>query len=158
MPNAKSRWRNAIVAVEFEYMATRFSLDWLLGAAVEEINDVAEANGAAEPPRGAINDAYRYLSATYFIRMFSVFERAILSFWRFHHGYDADGPKVERLIDDVATILAIDYRLIEQAQESRDRRDKVIHRPFHLHAAGLDLGEQMSRLLAYLDRLPPSWP
>ena len=55
-------------------------MDWLLSATPDEIHDVTEERGWDDLAVADIYAADRNLDATYLIRMFSVFERAIFSY------------------------------------------------------------------------------
>jgi hypothetical protein len=134
MRHERARWQARIRAVESEYLAVGFSLEWLLGASLQEIQDVANTFGIAEPPRGAIYDAYGNLAATFLIRMFSVFERSLKSYWRSLPGRVGSPASCQSLIDDVAEYLSIPFDLIEGVQSARDLRNRVTHQDLRTFA------------------------
>ena len=156
MSYEKSQWRIQIRDVEREYLTVRFSLDWLLAATVPQIEDFVLASGEVEPPRGALADAHSHLAATYLVRMDSLFERSIWSFWLTREGSRFTGDGRE-LLDQVAATLAIAYDANEDAQITRRLRNELVHDRFYESAIGVDIAANMSRMLAYLDRLPLRW-
>ena len=84
MPHSRFDWANRIKATEREYRAVRVGMDWLLEATPDEIHAITEERGWDALAVADIYAADRHLDATYLIRMFSVFERAIFSFWRLY--------------------------------------------------------------------------
>ncbi len=94
MPHNRFDWASRIKAAEREYHAVRVAVDWLLGATPNEIHDVTEERGWDDLAVADIYAVDRNLDATYLIRMFSLFERAIFSYWRLltgNHVRDAEG-------------------------------------------------------------------
>jgi hypothetical protein len=132
-------------------------LDWLLTASPEEIHDVAEAEGNDDPHTGAVYQADESLAATYFLRMFSMFEMAIKSDWRSLPG-KVRGIDIIDAIEDVGSYLHIPSDYIEQAQRIRILRNDVIHDWNRAQVTTVDLPGEMNRLIEFLDKLPSGWP
>ena len=101
MPHNRFDWASRIKTAEREYHAVRVAVDWLLGATPDEIHDVIEERGWDDLARAYIYAADRNLDATYLIRMFSVFERAIFSYWRLLPGNDVRDVEGDVRLDEV---------------------------------------------------------
>jgi hypothetical protein len=159
MPHERTRWRTRVRDVELEYLAARVAIDWLLEAEPEEVHRVAENGGYPDPPREAIYIASNYLAATYLIRMFSVFERAVKSYWLTLPDTADRRPTAEEIIDEVG--VAVRFRItadeIVNAQDIRELRNKLVHGRLHEFAPVVDVVDMTIRLLRYLDHLPPDW-
>ena len=157
MPHDRSRWRDKIRSVGLEFSAIRVSLDWLLTASVEDIHDVAEAGGNDDPHRGAAGTAYENLEATYFLRMFSMFEMAIKSYWRSLPGNATGEPDFKDVIDDVGYQLTISFDIIYDVQRIRRLRNDLVHEWNRAQVVTVDLPDEMNRLIRYFDSLPRTW-
>jgi hypothetical protein len=151
MPYEKPQWRTQIREVEHEYLNVRFGLDWLVLATGAEVNAFILAHGLVEPPLGAFHDA-----ATYLIRMYSVFERCVESYWLTWNA-GAEPPMGYIILDDVTDFLVISYDVALAAQRTRTLRNRLVHDNFYDAASGIDLSVNMSAILDYLDRLPSRW-
>jgi hypothetical protein len=101
MPHNRFDWASRIKTAEREYHAVRVAVDWLLGATPDEIHDVTEERGWDDLAVADIYAADRNLDATYLIRMFSVFERAIFSYWRLLPGNHVRDVKGDVRLDEV---------------------------------------------------------
>src|SRR2546423_9182921 len=107
MPHSRVDWAGRIKAAEREYQAVRVAVDGLLGATPDEVHDVTEARGWDDL---AVADTYaadRNLDATYMIRMFSVFERAVSSDWRLLPGNADRRVDGDVLLDEVGAARKI---------------------------------------------------
>ena len=89
MSHSRFDWAARIKAAEREYQSVRVAVDWLLNASPDEIHNVTDARGWDELAVADIYAADRNLDATYLIRMFSIFKRAVASYWRLLPGNDA---------------------------------------------------------------------
>ena len=156
MPYEKLQWRTQIREVEHEYLNGRFGLDWMIRATGAEIDAFLLASGLVEPPLGAFRDASNHLAATYLIRMYSVFERCVESYWLSCNAGN-EPPSGWVILDDVAIILVISLDATRAAQGTRTLRNRLVHDNFYETASDVDLSLNMSTMLAYLDRLPSRW-
>jgi hypothetical protein len=156
--NSRSRWRDRIRSVRLEYSAIKVSLAWLLTADPAEIHDVAEDNEEDDPHPGAVTEAYNNLAATYFIRMFSMFEIAIKSYWKSLPGNAGGQPDAIVAINDVGVDLTISNDTIDQAQRIRELRNDLIHEWNRPQVVTVDLPGEMNHLIEFLDYLPSTWP
>ncbi len=79
----------------------------------------------------AVADVYaadRNLDATYLIRMFSVFERAIFSYWRLLPGNDARDVEGDVRLDEVGAACVILQDVIDEPQAVRVHRNSLVPR------------------------------
>lgn len=157
MPHSRFDWANRIKAAEREYQAIRVAVDWLLGATPDEIHDVTEVRGWDDLATADIYAADRNLGATYLIRMFSVFERAITSYWRLLPGNSDREVKGNVLLDEVGAACRILTDVIRNAQDVRVHRNNLVHRRIDDHAAAMAFADARSDLLIYLSKLPEVW-
>ena len=157
MPHRLERWRVRVEAAVREYQAVRIALDLLDGATVEEIHDLTDERGWDDLATTEIYAAERNLDATYLIRMDSVFERAVGSFWRQmpdNTGRQVDG---DVMLDDVSYAQSMDWDVIESAQAVRSHRNNLVHHRIDDHAGAMTVEAASRDLLTYLDRLPATW-
>ena len=157
MSHSRFEWANQTKATEREYQSVRIALDWLLEAPPDEIHGLTEAREWSDL---AVSDAYaadRHLDATYLIRMFSVFERAVFSFWRLLPDNEKREVDGKLLIDEVGAERVMQVDFIEQAQAVRVHRNNLVHKRIDQHHAKMAFAEARARLLIFLDKLPKDW-
>ena len=140
-----------------EYQSVCIGLDLLSGATVEEIHELTEARGWDELAAAEIYAAENNLDATYIIRVHSVFERAVTSFWREIPGNEDRTIDGDELLDEVGSAQLMDEDVIQFAQEVRIHRNNLVHGRIDEHAAGMTLENANRDLLTYLARLPAAW-
>jgi hypothetical protein len=157
MPHSRFDWASRIKAAEREYHAVRVAVDWLLDATPDEIHGVTEERGWDDLAVADIYAADRNLDATYLIRMFSVFERAIFSYWRLLPGNDARDAEGDVLLDEVGVACVILEDVIDAAQTVRVHRNNLVHRRIDDHFAAMTFEEARSKILTFLDKLPERW-
>jgi hypothetical protein len=157
MPHRLFDWRVRVRAALREYQAVRIGLDRLGEATPEEIHELTEARGWDELAASEIYAAENNLDATYIIRMYSVFERAVGSFWREIPGNEDRTVDGDELLEEVGSAQLIDEDVIQFAQEVRIHRNNLVHRRIDEHAGGMALENASRDLLTYLDRLPATW-
>ncbi len=157
MPHSRFDWSNRIKAVEREYQAVRVALDWLLGATPDEIHDVTEERGWDELAVADIYAADRHVDATYLIRMFSVFERAVFSYWRLLPGNDARNVEGDVRLDEVGSARVILEDIIDDAQAVRVHRNNLVHGRIDDHYRTMAFADARARLLTFVSRLPETW-
>jgi hypothetical protein len=139
------------------YQAVRIGLDLLRGATPEDVHELTGARGWDELAAPEIYAAEHNLDATYIIRVYSVFERAVSSFWRDIPGNEELTVDGDELLVEVGVVRLIDEDVIRFAQEVRAHRNKLVHGRLDEHAAGMTLENATRDLLTYLARLPATW-
>ena len=157
MPHSRFDWASRIKAAEREYHAVRVAVDWLLGATPDEIHDVTEERGWDDLAAADIYAADRHLDATFLIRMFSVFERAIFSYWRLLPGNDVRDVEGDVRLDEVGAACVILQDVIDEAQAVRVHRNNLVHRRIDEHYASMSFEETRANVLSYLGELPEQW-
>lgn len=157
MPHRLFDWRVRVKAAEREYQAVRIALDLLGAARDDEIHELTGMRGWDEFAATEIDAAERKLEATYVIRMFSVFERAVGSFWRQMPGNADRHDDGDVLLDDVGYAQLMDEGVIESAQEVRTHRNSLVHRRVEDLAAAMTVEAASRDLLNDWNRLPATW-
>jgi hypothetical protein len=107
MPHSRFDWASRIKAAEREYQAVRVAVDWLLGATPDQIHALTNERGWDDPATADIYAADRHLDATYLIRMYSVFERVVFSYWRLLPGNDVRNVEGDMRLDEVGSACVI---------------------------------------------------
>jgi hypothetical protein len=157
MPHSRFDWANRIKAAEREYQAVRVALDWLLDETPDEIHDVTEERGWDDLAVTDIYAADRHLDATYLIRMFSVFERAVFSYWRLLPGNDVRNVEGDIRLGEVGAAFVILEDIIDRAQDVRIHRNNLVHRRIEDHHTMMAFADARADLLTYLSKLPEQW-
>jgi hypothetical protein len=157
MPHERSRWRDKIRSVGLEYLAVRVSVDWLLAADVDEIHRIAGEGGNENPHRGAMYAAHENLGATYFIRLFSMFEMAAKSYWLSLPGNAGRSLEIDGIIDEIGINLRIGFDLIYDVQRVRRLRNDLVHEWRRPQVVTVDVAGDMNRLVQFVDSLPLRW-
>ena len=137
--------------------AVRVAVDRLLGATPDEIHDVTEERGWDDLAVADIYAADRNLDATYLIRMFSVFERAIFSYWRLLTGNDVRDAEGDVRLEEVGAACVILQDVIDEAQAVRVHRNNLVHGRIDEHYASMSFEEARANVLTYLGELPEQW-
>jgi hypothetical protein len=141
-----------------KYHAVRIGVDLLGEAGVDDIHALTEARGWDDLAASEIYTADNNLEATYIIRIYSVFERAVSSFWNAIPGNeDRDPIDGDELLDEVGLARLIDEEVIQAAQQVRIHRNNLVHGRIDVHAAAMTIEAANRDLLTYLDRLPGTW-
>jgi len=157
MPHRLYDWRVRVKAAEREHQAVRIALDLLDRATSDEIHELTTERGWDELAAAGLYAAERNLDATYIIRMYSVFERAVRSFWRQMPGNETLQVDGDKLLDDVGYAQLIDEGVIDSAQEVRIHRNNLVHGRMEEHAGSRTVEVASRDLLSYLNRLPATW-
>jgi hypothetical protein len=133
-------------------------VDLLSEATADDIHALAEVRGWDDLAASEIYSADNHLEATYIIRIYSVFERAVSSFWNFISGdEDVDPIHGDALLDEVGLARHIDEDVTQAAQQVRIHRNNLVHGKLDVHAAMMTIEDANRDLLTYLDRLPATW-
>jgi hypothetical protein len=157
MPHRLFDWRVRVKAAGREYQAVRIALDLLGEASDDQIHDIAEARGWNDLAAAEVYAAGNNLDATYIIRMYSAFERAVGSYWREIPGHSARAIEGDELLDEVGAARLIDEAIVRCAQEVRRHRNSLVHGSIDVYARNMALEGASRDLLKYLDRLPATW-
>jgi hypothetical protein len=157
MRHSRFDWAGRIKAAEREYQAVRVAVDWLLGATPDEVHDVTDAKGWDDLAPADMYAADRNLDATYLIRMFSVFERAVSSYWRLLPGNAGRSIEGDVLLDEVGAACKILTDVTRNAQAVRVHRNNLVHRRIDDHAAAMAFADARRDLLTFLGELPEAW-
>ncbi len=157
MPHSRFDWANRVKAAEREYQAVRVAVDWLLQATPDEVHDIADARGWDDLAAADGYAADRNLDATYLIRMFSVFERAVASFWRSLPGNGGREVEGDLLLEEVGVACRILADVIRNAQEVRIHRNNLVHGRTEDHAGAMPFESCRADLQTYLQKLPERW-
>jgi hypothetical protein len=157
MPHSRFDWASRIKATEREYQAVRVAVDWLLDATPDEIHDFTGERGWDDLAAADIYAADRHLDATYLIRMFSVFERAVFSYWRRLPGNDVRRVEGDVRLDEVGSACVILEDIVNEAQAVRVHRNNLVHSRIDDHYTTMDFAEARSKLLTYIGKLPETW-
>ena len=88
--------------------------------------------------------------------MYSVFERAIVSFWRQMPGNQGRQVDGDVMLGEVGH-ANMDAGVIASAQAVRAHRNQLVHRRTKDHAGTMTLEAASRDLLMYLGRLPATW-
>ena len=157
MPHKLYAYRVQIKEAQREYQAIRIALDLLMEATDDAIHEVTEERGWDDLAPTEIYSAEQNLDATYLIRMYSVFERAVDSFWRQMPGNGDREVKGNILIDEVGDAQSMADDVINATQEVRSHRNHLVHRRIKDHAGAMTIEAASRDLLTYLSRLPATW-
>lgn len=157
MPHSRFDWADRIKAAEREFQAVRVALDWLLGATPDEAHDVTDARGWGDLALADIYAADRNLDATYLIRMYSVFERAVFSYWRLLPGNAYREVDGQDRLDEVGAACKILTDVTRDAQTVRVHRNSLVHGRIDDRAAALAFADARGNLLTFLRKLPEVW-
>ncbi len=149
MSRNRDDWLTRIKAVERDYAAARFAIDRLLNAArsdqtiLRRILDIRD-----------LTQAWSRLEATYFIRLFAVFESGLRDFWRVQR--PGRVPRTEHLVDRVASARGIPNDLLVNAHAVRKYRNSLVHEQSE-EIEPISLATARGHLCTFFSRLPPTW-
>ena len=157
MPHSRYHWASQIKGSEREYRAVRVGVDWLLEEHTDEIDALIEAREWDNKAALDLNAADRNLDATYLIRMFLIFERAVSSYWRSLKESAGRAVKGDILLKEVGIECKILADVTRNAQEVRIHRNNLVHDRIVDHAAIWAFQDARRDLLTYLSKLPDEW-
>lgn len=157
MPHSRYDWALRIKATEREYHAVRVAVDWLLNASADVIHDITQERGWDELAAADTYAADRHLEATYIICMFSVFERALGSYWRLLPGNNVRDVKGDVRIDEIGVACVILEDVIDGAQAVRAHRNNLVHRRIEDHCTTMAFIDARAKLLTFISDLPEQW-
>ncbi len=157
MPDRLYDWGVRVNAVLREYQAVRIALDLLGDAAPDEIHELASKRNWDDLAAAEIYAAERNLDATYLIRLYSVFERAVISFWRQTPGNADRQVDGNVLHDEVGELQAMGHDVIEPSQAVRSHRNRLVHRLVEDYAGDMTVEAASRDLLTYLNNMDATW-
>lgn len=145
----RTDWHDRINQVEREFLVTRQALDVLR-------TDVSAGRlGLAHTLEWAdLTAAVESLEGTYTVRLTTVFEAGLMSFWRSRRPTE---PRLVDLINGIAsTCRIVSSDDIEAAHHVREWRNKLVHETVAA-VAPLSLRGVRNRVNRFLKWLPPRW-
>lgn len=150
-------WSGRINSAWREYQVMRISLDCLRNSSDDDVHQLIEAREWTDFSGMEINNADWHLDSTYLIRMYSVFEIAVESFWRQLPGNEDRSAEGDVKLEEVGFVVGVPCGTIEAAQEVRKQRNRVVHRRIERYAGNTAVESASHDLLLYLGRLPGTW-
>ena len=142
-------WLTRIKDVEREHTTTRFAIEHLKRSLGEKTIKLL-----ADLKEKHVNQANDRLEATYIVRLFSEFERALKEYL---YSKKIKIPwKAESLINRVASRVRIQGIILVNAHQVRNQRNIFVH---HLEQKDepLTMRKSTSYLTTFLDRLKIDW-
>ena len=149
MSRDRDDWLTRIKAVERDYSAARFALDRLLESARSDQTILRSVLDIRD-----LTQAWSRLEATYFIRLFAVFESGLRDFWQVQRR--GRMPRTEHLLDGVASARGIPNDLLMSAHAVRRYRNSLVHEQGE-EIGSIPLGMARGHLCTFFSRLPPTW-
>lgn len=101
----------------------------------------------------AVRRCAQHLDATYYIRLFAVFEESLRQVWEVSMEKKTR-PKTEDLLNGCAARRDMEHDILREAHEVRDYRNMLVHGG---NAATVTLDEAIRRLCLFFSRMPPQW-
>jgi hypothetical protein len=142
-------WLTRIKAVERDYSAARFAIDRLWESARSDptvLRGVLDVRHLAQAGSG--------LEATYFIRLFAVFEGGLRDFWQVLK--PGRTPRTEHLLDGLASARGIPNDLLVNTHAVRRCRNSLVHEQGE-EIEPIPLATARGHLCKFFSRLPPTW-
>jgi hypothetical protein len=96
------------------------------------------------------------LPATYFVRMFAVFEAGLRRYWQDGLARDTQ-PPMRDLLDGIASARDIDHPFLDPAHRVRNFRNTLVHEQDDEPAEEFTIGEARRHLTRFFSYLPPDW-
>jgi hypothetical protein len=147
----RDEWIIRIKLVEQEYsIATR---------AIQQLDDRARADPTILPANSKLKDVRRTaaeLPATYFVRLYSVFEAGLRRYWSDGLNRDTQPPTSD-LLDGIASAREIDHPVLDPAHRVREFRNMLVHEREEEPEDAFTLGEARRHLTRFFSYLPPVW-
>jgi hypothetical protein len=127
--------------------------------AVARLDDSAREDPTILPASAKPKDVRRTastLAATYFVRLFAVFEAGLRRYWS--DGLQRDTqPPARDLLDGIASAREIDHPVLEPAHRVREFRNTLVHEQDEKPEEEFTLGEARRHLTRFFSYLPPDW-
>jgi hypothetical protein len=149
MSRNRDDWLTRIKAVERDYSAARFAIDRLLESARSDQTILRRVLHLRD-----LTQAWSRLEATYFIRLFAVFESGLRHFWQVQR--PGRMPRTEHLLDRVAAARGIPNDYLVSAHAVRRYRNSLVHEQAE-EMEPILLATARGRLCTFFSRLPRTW-
>jgi hypothetical protein len=148
MPRERDEWPSRIKAIEREFSAVRLGTARLLSQA--QIDPTILRGGFQIRD---IGHAAERLEGTYLIRLYAEFETGLRKYWE---TFRPTHPRMEDLIDSIASRQKIPYDLIVGVHAVRNFRNSLVHEREGV-IEPVTLSDAQRRLCRYFGRLPEDW-
>ena len=149
MSRNRDDWLIRIKAAERDYAAARFAIERLLELARSDQTILRRVLDFQE-----LAQAGSRLEATYFIRLFAVFESGLRDFWRAQKPRRM--PRMEHLLERVASARGIPNQILVNAHAVRRYRNSLVHEQSE-EIQPIPLATARGDLCTFFSRLPPNW-
>jgi hypothetical protein len=145
----RSEWLSAIREVENEYFAMELGSEYLRDAVRADPTIVLKDSRAE-----FVSEARGNLEATYFVRLFAVFENGLRHYWITR--VRETEPQMKPLLDAVASRCKIPYEALDNAHAVRSFRNSIVHDNSE-DFTEIGIQDARSHLCIYFGRLPFDW-
>jgi len=143
---------SALISVRDEFEATKFAVGHVLRLSDRDPSLVGQyVTGLS---RSDLQTCQRNLEATYFLRLFAVFEGTLRNYSKFGRKRLKE-PPMERLMDSIGRYRHISPQHMHNAHAVRILRNDMIHE--HQQELRLTFHDCKSHLATYISWLPPLW-
>ena len=119
MPHDRDEWMGRIKAVEREYLAAQFAIDWLRIIADRDPKVLAGKLKLRD-----LREASERLNGTFIIRLFAEFEAGLRSYWSTLKGTH---PGAQDLLEAIAARRRIGTDTQMNAHAVREYRNSLVH-------------------------------
>jgi hypothetical protein len=151
MPDDRRDWSSRIKAVERQYNTARFAAERLCAELRHDPSIETQS-----PAPLYVNETLRTLEVTYVVRMFAEFESGLRSFWR--SARPNRRPKIEHLIQRVASNRKVSNDLIDGAHAARKYRNSIVHDNEHDEdVTAIPIADARRKMVLFFERLPFRW-
>ncbi|WP_339744850.1 hypothetical protein [uncultured Rubinisphaera sp.] len=142
-------WLGAIREIENEYFAMELGSEYLRDAVNTDPTIVLKDDRAK-----FLSVARDNLQATYFVRLYAVFENGLRDFWITH--IRKSEPQMKQLLDAVASRCKVPYEALDNAHAVRKCRNSIVHYNSK-DTSSVGIQDARSHLCIYFSRLPFDW-
>ena len=148
MPNSQHVWMGRIKAVEREFEAAHFAIDWVLNIVQ---SDPTVLEGKLRP--NDIRIAREQMEATYMVRLFAEFETALRDYWATKK---VTHPPVRDLLESLAGSRSVSKDALKNAHAVREFRNALVHERQDAPDA-ISLAQARHHLCTFVSFLPRKW-
>jgi hypothetical protein len=155
MPRERNEWPSRVKAIEREYKALRLAAHRLVEQARDDPNILSKnaANKRDAIKLRDLSNASHNLEGTYLVRLFAEFETGLRLYWA---TIKATHPRMEDLVNGVASKRRISDDLISTVHSVREYRNSLVHeREDEINPVPLSAAR--SCICEFLSRLPENW-
>ena len=148
MPHDRDDWLSRIKAVEREYLAAQFAIDWLRTVADRDTKVLAGKLKLRD-----LREASERLQGTFIIRLFAEFEAGLRSYWS---TLKDTHPGAQDLLEAVAARRRIGADTRMNAHAVREYRNSLVHERAE-PVASITMMNTRSTLCRFFSFLPRQW-